>query len=173
MRRALNEDEFYAEAAKWVGVQDTKRVKEYWSAFVETITRELFFCGSCKAPGLGTFGCRHMPETVQKRHDVDGKELYYYFPEHDLPTFKPDDSFINDINMNGVTAKYRSRLKSHQLNQKDKDRITRKEALELMKHLGKTVRANERSFAVDEFEEVLRQKKEQHERKKADEQKPE
>ena len=168
MRRSLSEQEFYIEAAKWAGINDPRRAKLYWDAFVETITREMFFCGSCKTPGLGTFSCRHVKETVQKKHDIDGKELFYYIPEHDVPAFKPDDDFINDINMNGVTSKYRTRLKNKQLNAKDKERLTRKQAIEMIKSLGKTINESERSFAADEFDEILRATKEEHERNKMD-----
>lgn len=159
----IRKEEFYLESAKWMGTNDIKKVQKSWDAFVETITRELFFRGKCVVPYLGTFSTRHIEEGVHKTHDKEGREMFYYVPDHDMPSFRPCDSFVNDINMQGITKKFRTRLKQNQLNLRDRQRITKKEAMEILKDMGKTLRASERACAVDEFDEIIRLKSNQQE----------
>lgn len=158
-------DDFFAEAAKWIKVKNIKVVKQYWEGFLETIVRNMYLYGRCEVPGIGVFVCKHIPEGVRKQHNKDGQEIFYYIPEHDMPHLKPCDDFINDINMDGVTGKYRQRLKNQQLNASDIARVTKKEALAMMKQLGKTIKEGDRTVALTEFEEMLKLKKEQYQKK--------
>ena len=159
----IRKEEFYLESARWMDTTDIRKVQKCWDAFVETITRELFFRGKCVVPFIGTFYTRHIKEGVHKTHDQEGYEMYYYVPDHDMPAFRPCDSFINDINMQGVTKKFRTRLKQNKLNLRDRQRITKKEAMEILKDMGKTVRAGDRACAIDEFDEIIRLKSNQQE----------
>lgn len=126
---ALTEKEFYNGVARLLNCS-AKQVKKFWEEGVnEFIVREIFFRGNCKLPGIGTFRTKKIAENFQVQKDINGKEITYKVPERDLPIFDAHDTFINDINMHGVTKAYRKRVKKNALTQRDYLRQIRAEIL--------------------------------------------
>lgn len=121
--------EFYEGVARLLDVTP-QRAKKYWEdGFNEFIVRELFFKGICRLPNIGTFTVYKIEENVQYQEDENGKLIYYRVPERYIPKFTPHDIMINDINMNGVTKKYRKRLRENVLTERDYKRKLRAQAL--------------------------------------------
>lgn len=123
----LTNKEFYKQAARWADVTNINTVVKYWEAFVEVIVREVYYNGSCKLPSVGTITTKTLPKTTQHQIDKNGKEHFYEVPARVLPVFTPEDDFINDINMQGVTKTYRRRLNQGQLSKRDYIRKARYE----------------------------------------------
>lgn len=125
----ITEKEFYTGVSRFLNVTP-KTARRYWeNGFLEFIIRELFFMGTVCIPHMGTISLKYMPEGVNNQKDKDGKEVIFKVPERDVPYFTPHDTFINDVNMHGVTKKYRKRLKNGQLTQRDYERERRAETL--------------------------------------------
>ena len=91
----------------------------------EVHTNEIYGRVLFKIPKIGYLTLQHMEEKVQKQTDGEGGFKYYVVPERDKPVFTPDDEFIDDINMTGVTKSYRKRLKHDGLTLRDKERERR------------------------------------------------
>lgn len=106
-----------------------KTVREWWNSFYDQAVTLLFLTGKCVLPGIGTLTLVEKDEQVQRQVDSDGIEHLYVVPARDYPIFCPEDDFINDVNMQGVTKKYRKRLKSNSLTQRDYLRIQRAEKM--------------------------------------------
>lgn len=121
--------EFFQQACRWKDSTSIKTAAEWWVAFQEVIIRELFYNGNCRVPGLGKFIVEERKSSYVKQKDANGKEISYFVPARIVPIFAPEDDFINDINMQGVTKAYRKRLKNKGLIQRDFERELRAEAL--------------------------------------------
>ena len=105
--------------------------KEFFTQMArEVIIRELFYNGTCRVPTLGTFTTKHIDEKIQVQKGANGEKVIYPVIARDIPEFIPHDDMINDINMQGVTKKYRKRLKSGNLSKRDYERQARADALE-------------------------------------------
>ena len=151
----LTDKEFFKQMARFADVSSLETVQKYWYAACEVIIRELFYNGTCRVPGLGTFSTRKVGEQVQIQKGPDGKEAVYKVPEREVPIFTPHDDMINDINMQGVTKAYRRRLKAGALTQRDYERQVRAEALGVVGSL-----SEERITASKEkFKKMLDEKK--------------
>lgn len=158
---AITDKEFYAGVARFLDVKPAT-IKKYWEdGFNEFIIRELYFRGTCRLPHLGTFVLTHEPESAQVQKDAEGKEVTYYVPERDKPKFIPHDDMINDVNMQGVTKKYRKRMKAGQLTQRDYIRQQRADKLGIFGSL--TDQRIEASKA--DFKEMLEQRKAEKEQR--------
>ena len=152
---AITDKEFYAGIARFLNVTSAT-VKKYWvDGIVEFIIRELYYRGTCRVPHLGTFSLIHEPESMQVQKNENGNEVTYVVPERDRPVFTPHDDMINDVNMQGVTKRYRKRAKAGQLNQRDYVRQQRSEKLGIFGSL--TDQRIEASKA--DFKEMLEQRK--------------
>lgn len=151
----LTDKEFFKQMARFADVTSLETVQKYWYAACEVIIRELFYNGTCRVPGLGTFSTRKVGEQVQIQKGPDGKEVVYRVPERDVPIFTPHDDMINDINMQGVTKAYRRRLRAGTLTQRDYERQVRAEALGVVGSLSEE-RIN---ASKDKFKEMLNEKK--------------
>ena len=125
----LTDKEFFTQMARFADVNSLQTVQKYWYAACEVIIRELFYNGTCRVPGLGTFSTRKVGEQIQIQKGPEGREVVYRVPEREVPVFTPHDDMINDINMQGVTKQYRKRLKAGTLTQRDYERQVRAEAL--------------------------------------------
>lgn len=126
---SITDKEFYSGIARLLDVTPTT-VKRYWEeGFNEFIIRELYFRGNCRLPHFGTFSLMHENESVQVQKDANGEEVVYVVPERDKPIFTPHDTLVNDVNMQGVTKKYRRRLKENQLTRRDLERQKRADKL--------------------------------------------
>lgn len=125
----ITDKEFYTGVARLLDVP-VKQVKTFWeNGFNEFIVREIFFRGSCRLPGIGSFRTKKIAESFQVQKNIEGKEIVYKVPERDVPIFDAHDNFINDINMHGVTKAYRKRLKKNALTHRDYLRQIRAETL--------------------------------------------
>lgn len=151
----LTDKEFFTQMARFADVTDPRTCAKYWYAACEVIIRELFYNGTCRVPGLGTFSTRKVGEQIQIQKGPEGREVVYRVPEREVPVFTPHDDMINDINMQGVTKQYRKRLKAGTLTQRDYERQVRAEALGVMGSL-----SEERLEASKKkFKEMLDEKK--------------
>ena len=151
----LTDKEFFTQMARFADVNSLQTVQKYWYAACEVIIRELFYNGTCRVPGLGTFSTRKVGEQIQIQKGPEGREVVYIVPEREVPVFTPHDDMINDINMQGVTKQYRKRLKAGTLTQRDYERQVRAEALGVIGSL-----SEERLEASKKkFKEMLDEKK--------------
>ena len=151
----LTDKEFFTQMARFADVNSLQTVQKYWYAACEVIIRELFYNGTCRVPGLGTFSTRKVGEQIQIQKCPEGREVVYRVPEREVPVFTPHDDMINDINMQGVTKQYRKRLKAGTLTQRDYERQVRAEALGVIGSL-----SEERLEASKKkFKEMLDEKK--------------
>lgn len=123
----LTPQDFYKQLAKWM---DTKpyTAQKWWEASLEVIIRECFYNEKCKVPGLGEFILEQQKETIQHQI-INGEEKFYKVPEHFSVKFKPNDTFINDVNGQGITKAYRKRLKKQELTRRDIERQLRFEQM--------------------------------------------
>lgn len=152
----LTDKEFYMGVARFLGVT-YQTAKKYWEdGFNEFIVRELYFKGSCRIPHLGTFALKHMAEGFSNQKDENGNDVVYKILERDIPYFTPHDTFVNDVNMQGVTKKYRKRLKKGQLTQRDYERQIRAEKIGAFGSMS----AERIEKSKENFQELLKKKKE-------------
>ena len=128
--RELTSKEFYLDACRFADSKSTATAKKWWQAFVEVIVRQLYFNNSCYVPYLGMFGLKYLPQQTQTQKAPDGDGVVVYeVPERNIPIFSPNDSFVNDVNMIGVTKAFRKRQKKNKLTQRDYLRQQRAEML--------------------------------------------
>ena len=155
-RIALTDKEFYKLACRFADAKDIGTAAKWWAAFNEIFVRELYFNKTVRLPNVGTFTLREVGESIQIQKGPDGEEKMYRVPAREVPVFTPQDVFIDDVNMTGVTRSYRKRLKLGNLSQRDYERQCRAEALNVDGKLpDKYVEASK-----DRFAEVLRAKTE-------------
>lgn len=158
--------EFYSGVARLLDVT-TDTVKKYWEdGFNEFIVRELFFKGICRLPNIGTFTVYKIEENIQYQTNENGEVEYYRVPERYVPKFMPHDIMINDINMNGVTKKYRKRLRDNVLTERDYKRKIRAQAL----GVGEPMTEEHIQASKLSFKEKLEQKKANYQKGDSDEQ---
>lgn len=152
----LTNKEFFTQACRWKNCNTVQTAAEWWSAFQEVIIREIFYNGVCRVPGLGTFTIEEIPETYQRQKAEGGRFVTYRVPARIKPIFTPEDDFINDINMSGVTKAYRKRLKDNALTQRDTDREIR--ASEIGEVVDDMV-AERKEWASEQLQELLKKKR--------------
>lgn len=151
----LTDKEFYRGVAKLIGVK-ASTVQKYWEmGFNEFIVRELFFKGSCRIPNLGSFHLRKVEERTQIQTDANGRTAIYQVPERYVPVFTAHDTMINDVNMQGVTKKYRKRLRAGVLTERDYMRQLRAEAC----NANGKITEEQVNQAKEDFKEFLAEKK--------------
>lgn len=124
MNIRYEEKDFYLFAQRLADASNTNVVK-WWEVFYEVIIRYLYLSGSVYLPNIGWLTLKHKDALKYKRIRSDGKEESVILPERNLPVFKPDDDFVNDVNMLGVTSRYRQRMKNGALTARDKERERR------------------------------------------------
>lgn len=153
---SLTDKEFFTQACRWADAKNLKTAANWWDAFVEVIVREIFYTGTCRLPNIGTIHCKIIAESLQVQKTPQGREVVYRVPERMLPNiFVPEDHFVNDVNMQGITKQFRKRLKKGMLTQRDWERQARAESLNIEGSLSK-----ERiEKAQAEFKELLENKK--------------
>ena len=128
-RPRITKTQFFKEVCRFADCANTETPAKYWSAIYEVIVRHLYYDECIKVPFLGTFSLREVGESIQVQTDADGNEVVYRVPARRVPVFTPEDNFIDDVNMTGVTKAYRKRLKKGTLTQRDYERKCRAEAL--------------------------------------------
>ena len=153
----LTDKEFYMGVSRFV---DTKpeTIRMYWEAFYEFIVRELFFKGKCRLPLFGNFDTVYYEEQIQ-RQKVNEEVRLYKVPERIIPRFEPHDEMINDVNMQGVTKKYRRRLKNGTLTSRDYMRQIRANSVNAKGILSE----DQVESAKENFKELLKKKKKEKE----------
>lgn len=120
----LSPKEFYSQVSKWVSGKRLYVAEKWCNAVVEVIIQECFFKHACKVPLLGTFDLVHHEESTQKQI-INGEAQTVIVPERFSVKFTPCDSFINDVNGEGVTKMYRKRVKENKLTKRDIERQLR------------------------------------------------
>ena len=154
----ITNKEFFKQACRWKDSSSTQTAADWWSAFLEVIVREVFYNGSCRVPGLGTFTTRFEEGKTWTQPMGNGKYATYTTPARVYPLFAAEDDFINDINMQGVTKKYRRRLKKGVLTARDYERELRAEAVNLVDIVDDMVEQR-REKAQAELQELLKAKR--------------
>ena len=162
--KTKDENEFYDLAAKLLNSTRPK-TKTAWKAFFEVMVRELYVNGMVYLPLVGCFRLQHLEAGIQKQVDSKGVVHWYQVPERDRPVFIPEDDFINDINMHGVTKSYRRRIKQNARTLRDNERYRR-----LQEIIGEYPEIPEREAArqvqlADDFDELIKKKRQDYEDK--------
>lgn len=124
-----NAREFYRIAAKLANRKTETEARKWWKAFFEEIVRELYVNGVVYLPLIGYFKLDYQKQIVRRKIDENGLPYWEEVPERDMPTFVPEDDFINDVNMKGVTKNYRYRCKHNQRTLRDRERYKRLQEL--------------------------------------------
>ena len=150
--------EIFKQACRWKDSSSTQTAADWWSAFLEVIVREVFYNGSCRVPGLGTFTTRFEEGKTWTQPIGNGKYATYTAPARVYPLFAAEDDFINDINMQGVTKKYRRRLKNGVLTARDYERELRAESVKMIDVVSDMVEMR-REKAQEEFQELMARKR--------------
>lgn len=151
--------EFFKQACRWKDTTSIQTAAEWWSAFQEVIIREVFYNGCCRVPGIGTFTIKEEESHYMKQRMPNGKEVTYLVPGRIVPVFTPEDDFINDVNMQGVTRKYRKRLKKGALTERDYTRQVRADSLAASACVDEIIEQR-RESAKKEFQKLLEKKRE-------------
>lgn len=151
--------EFFKQACRWKDSSSIQTAAEWWSAFQEVIIREIFYNGCCRVPGLGTFTVTEEPSHYQTQKMPNGKTMTYLIQGRIKPDFTPEDDFVNDINMQGVTKKYRKRLKKGALTERDYARQVRADSLAASTCVDEMIEQR-RESAKKEFQKLLAKKRE-------------
>ena len=124
MNIRYEEKDFYLFAQRLADASGAS-VTKWWEIFYEVIIRYLYLSGSVYLPNIGWLTLKHKDALHYKRNRADGQEESVILPERNLPVFRPDDDFVNDVNMLGVTSRYRQRMKNGALTARDKERERR------------------------------------------------
>ncbi len=151
--------EFFKQACRWKDSTSIQTAAEWWSAFQEVIIREVFYNGCCRVPGIGTFTIKEEESYYMKQRMPNGKEVTYLVPGRIVPVFTPEDDFINDVNMQGVTKQYRKRLKKGALTERDYTRQIRADSLAASACVDEMIEQR-RESAKKEFQKLLEKKRE-------------
>ena len=151
--------EFFKQACRWKDSTSIQTAAEWWSAFQEVIIREVFYNGCCRVPGIGTFTIKEEESHYMKQRMPNGKEVTYLVPGRIVPIFTPEDDFINDVNMQGVTKQYRKRLKKGALTERDYTRQIRADSLAAGACVDEMIEQR-RESAKKEFQKLLKKKRE-------------
>lgn len=160
--------EFFNLSSRFIGARPAT-ARTWWESFYEVIVRELYTSGMVYLPKIGYFTLKHIDEQVQKQKNPEGGFKYYVVPERDKPVFTPDDDFINDVNMTGVTKSYRRRLNYDGLTLRDKEREKRaKQILGLEPEEINTEEAKTKCRATFNFEDKLQELKDKYKDKYED-----
>ena len=160
-----DEQEFFELCAR-MGNTSVVQAKRQWKNFVEVIIRELYTSGMARLPFVGYFTLNHHKQRLEKIVDKDGVLNWFNIPERDTPVFKPDDDFINDVNMIGVTKSYQNRVRTGELTPRDKERERRaKELLGTHYHISRDKTAIDLAETTDEFALLLKAKRQKYEQK--------
>ena len=111
----------------WARLANTRPsvVQKYYESWYETIVRELYTGGSVYLPKMGWIFLKEYTSGAQKQIQPDGTYKYYEVEPRDIPAFRPENDFINDINMKGVTQSWRWRQKHGKPTWRDKERERR------------------------------------------------
>lgn len=164
MQAKRDSQEFYHLIARLLD-NKPNTVQRYWRGVFEVIVRELYTTGVVYLPQIGYLTLKEYPRQVQKQVTADGEVHYYEVPARDRPIFTPDDEFIDDINMEGVTKSYRKRQQLGKPTLRDQERERRaREILGLDYDDGKRgIRRKEQMAA--EFGDMLEQLRQDYEEK--------
>ena len=158
--------EFFTQACRWKDNGSVSTAAQWWAAFQEVIVRELFYNSSCRVPGLGYFVIKQEDGHFQKQKKPNGREVSYFVPGRITPVFRPEDDFINDVNMQGVTKQYRKRVKAGALTERDYIRQIRADSLAANACISEIIEQRKEE-AKKEFQQLLAAKREQKEKANA------
>lgn len=165
-RMMLTDKEFFKEACRWKGSESEKSAATWWSAFVEVIIHELFVKGLCRMPGIGAFTVELKESKTFNQPLPGGGYAKYTAPARIIPIFTPQDDFINDINMQGVTKAYRKRLRKGELKSRDYERELRAEAMQALANVEEML-AEKKEEAQVSFQKLLMEKRQKNKETKS------
>lgn len=172
----MTDKEFYTKVARWKDCSP-KTAREWWDAFTEELIHEIYIYGSCSLPNIGLFYLEHKDASIQNQTDSNGKHHTYIVPAREYPRFQPDDDFINDCNMSGVTKSYRRRLKKNILNARDQLREQRIAYFDGVKvseeEKMETIKSNFADMLKEKVNDVANKQKKEYEGRKENEQETE
>lgn len=151
--------EFLKQACRWHDTTNVMEASRWWDAFVEAIVREVYYNGRVVMPGIGTIFTKKMDDNYITRTDENGKKVVFYQPARNMPTYTPDDDFINDVNMVGVTKAFRHRLKTGKLTQRDRERALRARAVGFISSEEEEEDDTNLKVAQENFAKMLEEKK--------------
>lgn len=149
MKIKYDEKDFFLLAQRMADCKNVSVVK-WWNVFYEVILRQIYLSGAVYLPNIGWIELQKKEGKVFSRKRNDGTIEIVDVPERNMPVFKPEDDFVNDVNLIGVTKNYRQRVKNGALTARDKERERRTQAM-----LGDNFYASEK--AKEKREEILRE----------------
>lgn len=124
MKIKYDEKDFFLLAQR---LSDSKNISvtKWWNIFYEVILRQLYISGAVYLPNIGWLELKKKEGKVYTRKKSDGSVEIVDIPARNVPCFKPEDDFINDVNLVGITKNYRQRVKNGALTARDKLREQR------------------------------------------------
>lgn len=128
MKIKYDEKDFFLLAQRMADCKNASVVK-WWDIFYEVILRQLYIAGAVYLPNIGWIELKKKEGYVFSRKGADDVIEVVDVPERNMPIFKPEDDFVNDINLVGVTKNYRQRVKNGALTARDKERERRTQAM--------------------------------------------
>lgn len=143
----LTKSQFIGLVCKYAG-KDTPQVAAQWlDAIIEVIIREVYAVGRCRVPYLGTFN-RKVIGAYVKTAKVNGEETLTRVPEKYSAYFTPSADFIDDINMHGISAKYKKKVALGKFTRRDWLRQVRAAELEIEYTINKdSIEKMQKNFA--------------------------
>lgn len=168
MKIKYDEKDFFLLAQRMADCKNASVVK-WWNVFYEVILRQLYLAGAVYLPNIGWIELKKREGKVFNRKRQDGTIEVVDVPERNMPIFTPEDDFVNDVNLVGVTKNYRQRVKNGSLTVRDKERERRTQAL-MGDNFYMSEKAKEKRSEIlrDEFEERLKNMRKNHEKKLED-----
>jgi len=156
MKIKYDEKDFFLLAQRMADCKNVS-VTKWWNIFYEVILRQLYIAGAVYLPNIGWIELKKKEGRVFSRKGADGSIEIVDVPERNMPVFKPEDDFVNDVNLVGVTKNYRQRVKNGALTVRDKERERRTQAM-LGDNFYLSEKAKDKRAEVlkDEFEERLK-----------------
>lgn len=151
------EEKMYEGMCRWIGGCNRNTAMRNYYAIVQYIAHELYINGKCQLPNLGTFTTEYIKGEIEELELENGRTVKKKMPDRIIPIFCPEDDFINDINLQGVTKKYRERLKRNELTEHDYERMMKAEEIaSLVEPTEEKIEETKRDFK--EFLEKRKQK---------------
>lgn len=145
---SLTDKEFYTGVSRFLGVTPSTAKRYLEDGFYEFIIRELITKQSCRIPLLGMIKLEYKEGGISTQMK-NGEQVMYEIPARYLPIFVPHDIMVNDVNIHGVTKKFRKRQKNNQLNEADYRRQLRRKEMCL-----------DEEDAVETYRQLMEKKKE-------------
>lgn len=150
----LTKTQFIGLVCKYAGANTPVIASKWLDAIIEVIIREVYSTGRCRVPYLGTFN-RKVVSAYVKAADINGRETLTRVPEKYSAYFTPSPDFIDDINMRGLSKKYRERAEKGRFTRRDWLRQVRAAELEIDYSLNKDAISKMQKKFADKIKEKV------------------